>query len=59
MGLLKAAMVSHTALNDVFRAQPKYSSPLDMETTGISVQELLIKLLTEGQKNRSSSKVVD
>jgi hypothetical protein len=59
MGLLKAAMVSHTALNDVFRAQPEYSSPLDMETTGISVQELLIKLLTEGQKNRSSSKVVD
>jgi len=59
VGLLKAAMVSNTALNDVFKAQPKYSTTIDMDTTGISLQELLIKLLTEGQKNRSSSKVTD
>jgi len=59
LGLLKAAMVSNTALNAVFKAEPKYSTTIDMETTGISMQELLIKLLTESQKNRSSNKVTD
>nr|ABR17106.1 unknown [Picea sitchensis] len=57
MGLLRAAMVSNTALNDVFKAGPKYSTAVDRETTGISLQELLIKLLTEDQKHRSSSKL--
>jgi len=57
IGLLRAAMVSTTALNDVFKAGSKYSTAVDMETTGISLQELLIKLLIQDQKSRSSSKV--
>lgn len=57
IGLLRAAMLSTTALNDVFKAGSKYSISADMETTGISLQELLLKLLIEDQKSRGSSKV--
>jgi len=57
IGLLRAAMVSTTALNDVFKASSKYSTPVDMDTTGISLQELLIKFLIEDQKYRSKNKV--
>lgn len=57
IGLLRAAMVSATALNDVFKAGSKYSTLLGMETAGISLQELLMKLLIEDQKYRSSGKV--
>jgi hypothetical protein len=59
LGLLKAALVSNTALNDVFKAQPKFSVIVNMDTTGISLQELLTKLLTEGQKNRSGNKMAN
>lgn len=59
LGLLKAALVSNTVLNDVFKAQPKFPVTVNMDTTEISLQELLIKLLTEGQKNRSNNKMAN
>lgn len=54
VSLLKAALVSSTALNDVFKAeQPKRSTPVDPDTSRLAVQELLLKLLIEdGQRFR-------
>lgn len=56
IGLLRAAMVSTTALNDVFKAGSKYLTPVDMETTGISLQDLLIKLLMEDHSSKAKLK---
>ncbi|KAH9295353.1 hypothetical protein KI387_038941, partial [Taxus chinensis] len=59
MGLLKAAMVSNTALNDVFKADTKSkyaASPMDSmdamdaESARAAFQDLLLKLLKEDYK---------
>ncbi|KAH9317297.1 hypothetical protein KI387_019066, partial [Taxus chinensis] len=54
MGLLKAAMLSNTALNDVFKPETKYSaSPMaamDTDSARAAFQDLLLKLLKEDHK---------
>lgn len=52
-GLLKAALVSNSALNDVFKAEkPKRSNPVDLDTSRLAVQDLLLKLLIENGQYR-------
>ncbi|TJX41550.1 DUF674 domain-containing protein, partial [Soehngenia saccharolytica] len=53
LGLLKAAMVSTTALNDVFKVETKPISstvPMDTDSARAVFQEFLLKLMKEDPK---------